>query len=189
MRVMRTYHFLFMACLLLLMGGRAPVSGADRLTGEYAVKAALVYNFARFTEWPEGAFDEDQDTFRIVIFGDENAADGFGAIDGKLIAERKIEIIHAKRPDEAVGCQLIFLAKTERDWWSHIATTVAGSPILTIGEMNGFLEAGGMMNLHKEHSKIRFQVNSKQAKKQNLAISSRILKLASSVVETTGGYD
>lgn len=172
------------ASLVLAVLVCTPVQAAEKAQSEYFVKAALVYNFARFTEWPHEAFATDQTTFRIAVYGDENLTKAFAEIEGRAIADRKIEIVHLEQPQDVVDFQLLFLANTERGKWPQILAALNGDAVLTIGEMNGFLEAGGMMNLHMVEKKIRFQVNLNHARDKKLTISSRILKLATEVVDT-----
>lgn len=167
-----------------------PAHAGDSVTAEYTVKAALVYNFARFSEWPEGAGGRDSDILRVVYFGDENLKAAFATIDGLTVADRRIQVRYASKPEDAVGCQLLFLAKTERDKWPQITAAITDQPVLTIGEMNGFLENGGIVNLHlADNKKIRFRINLDQAKRRNLQLSSQILRLASSVIETQKADD
>ncbi len=170
--------------VIILMVAILCVSGATggTLKDEYTVKAALVYNFARFCEWPEEAFEEDQSTLRVVVYGDLGLESIFSAINGMQVGERRIEVVQAETPEKIPPCQLLFLAKTERDDWPQIVALLGDSPVLTVGEMNGFLESAGVMNLHLINSKVSFEVNLDQARINNIVISSRILKLASSVI-------
>ena len=169
-------------CMLVFISLWGSAANADSLKDEYAVKAALVYNFARFCEWPEGAFDDNPSTLRVVVYGDKGLEPIFSGIDGLKVADRTIEIVLAETPESIPPCQLLFLAKTERDDWPQIMAVLGDSAVLTVGEMNGFLESGGAMNLHLVKNKISFEVNLDKVRANNLVISSRILKLASAVI-------
>ena len=175
-----------MTCLtafLVLVPPGGGALAADKVAQEYAVKAALVYNFARFTEWPADAFNDADEPLRIVVYGHKDLASTFASIDGKLAAGRRIEVVFANRVGDVAGCHMLFLAKDKGDMWPQVLKVLTFDPVLTIGEMNGFLESGGTMNLHLDHSKIRFEVNLTEAKKRGIHISSRILKLASLVID------
>lgn len=165
--------------------------GAEAATTkeEYAVKAALVYNFARFSQWPEEAFKYEQAPLRVVVYGDKSLDLAFSAIEGTMVGEHPIEVIHVEKPEDLPHCHLLFLAKTERDDWPKIMAILGERAVLTVGEMNGFIDSGGVLNLHLDKSKINFEVNLDQAKSNNIIISSRILKLASSVINTSEGRE
>ena len=173
----------FLSIFMLLVAVLCGVgSSAAPLKDEYKVKVALVYNFARFCEWPDGAFENDQSNLRVVVYGDRSLEPIFFALDGMQVGERRIEVFLAETPDNIPQCHLLFLAKTERDDWPQIVAVLGKAPVLTVGEMNGFLESSGVLNLHLNKNKVSFEVNLDQARVNNIDISSRILKLASSVV-------
>ena len=178
-----------LGCLLAAVLLSVPVGAADSTTEEYTVKAALVYNFARFTEWPDDAFDLNERTLKIMYYGDENLRDAFETVSGRMVGNRRIVVEYAAEPEDVIGCNLLFLARTEREEWPQILAAIEGDPILIIGEMNGFLESGGVVNLHLVKSKIRFQVNLDSARARELQISSQLLMLATSVIETEGAKD
>ena len=169
-------------CILVLVILWGSAATAESLKDEYAVKSALVFNFARFCEWPEDAFEDNPNTLRVVLYGDKNLESSFSAIDGMQVGNRKIEVVLAESPETIPSCQLLFVAKTEREDWPQIVAILENKAVLTVGEMNGFLLSGGAMNLHLVNNKISFEVNLDQLRANNLVISSRILKLASSVI-------
>ncbi len=178
----RSVLLLLLPLFLLLHPGR-PARAAVAPKAEYAVKSALVFNFARFSSWPDTAFDRTSDTLRIVVFGDPSQAMAFADIDGKVIAGRRLEVEFTHDPQDVVGCHLLYLLRTERERWPQIQVALAGASVLTIGEMNGFLESSGILNLILADGRIRFEVNLDNARANNIAISSRILKLAAKVID------
>ena len=143
----------------------------------------MIYNFARFTEWPSDAFADEDEPLRLVVYGDQDLADAFAGLNGKRVAGHKIQVERTDEPGQTADCHLLFLARTERDDWPLVRAALAHAPVLTIGEMNGFLESGGVMNLHLVKNKIRFQVNLTNMRSQDMKISSRILKLASEIID------
>lgn len=156
---------------------------ADATTEEYRVKAALVYNFARYTEWPPEAFQKPDEPLRMTVFGPADLKPVFSGLNGKMVGQHPVEVVFASKPEESQGCHLLFLAQSERDLWPQIWTALRGSHALSVGEMNGFLKGGGVMNLHLVNKKVRFQVNLKNMRDQDIQISSQILKLASKIFE------
>lgn len=167
----------------LLLWPAAPVSAAPDQVEEYAVKAALVFNFARFTDWPDGTFRSEDAPLRVCVFGGDGLREAFAAIDGRLIEGHPMQVHFTTNVRQLADSHLIFVPQTAREQWQQIRAALGERPVLTVGEMNGFLESGGMMNLVLEDNRIVFQVNRAEVKRAGLAISARILKLASVVLE------
>lgn len=147
---------------------------------EYQVKAAFLYNFARFVEWPTNSFQNSTDLFTICIFGE----DPFGhflidTIAGKTIAGRALRILRIDDSTRMRGCQILFLAGSiERKRLAGILASTPAVGVLTVGELEGFIASGGIINLTVTEGRVRFQINRKAAGRANLAISSRLLSLA-----------
>ncbi len=187
MRLSSPKNIFFLVGMLCAVIPAGVALAADATREEYSVKVALIYNFIRFTEWPAESFVQDQNVLQIMIYADESLLSVFDSIDGTIVGEHKIAVTLAEKPKDVRGCHLLFLPKTERDQWSQIKAALGQKSVLTVGEMNGFLESGGVINLHMADNKIRFQVDLDHAQSRNLMISSRILKFASSVVREEGG--
>ncbi len=158
----------------------APGSRADDLD-EYRVKSALICSFARFAEWPQAPAGADTSVLRVMVLGDQDVQQALKAIDGQKVGTRRIRIEELPRSNDPTGADILYVAENERDRWSKVQLAAASAPILTIGEMNGFLESGGIINLVRAEKKIRFFVNLDHARAAGVGISSRILNLASGV--------
>lgn len=171
-----------LGALLALALAVAPLSPA-RATDldEYRVKSALICSFARFAQWPAATAGADTSVLRVMVLGDADVQQALRAIDGQQVGARRIRIEELPRSNDPAGADILFVAESERDRWSKVQLAMAGAPILTIGEMNGFLESGGIINLVKAEKKIRFYVNLDHARAAGVALSSRILNLASGV--------
>ena len=146
---------------------------AQDTTLEYRVKAAYLFNFARFVEWPAGALGSGP--LRICVAG----RNPFGTsleetVHGEQIAGRPIAVRVILEPEP--GCHIVFIAR-------GAATTAylrayQGTPVLTVGETEGFLNLGGMINFVLEGNNVRFEIGSEAAHHHRLRISSRLLRLA-----------
>lgn len=148
---------------------------------EYRVKSALICSFARFAQWPAAPAGRDTSILRVMVLGDPDVQQALKAIDGQAVGSRRIRIEELPRTNDPAGADILFVAETERDRWSKVQLATADAPVLTIGEMNGFLESGGIINLVRAEKKIRFYVNLDHARTAGVALSSRILNLASGV--------
>jgi hypothetical protein len=169
---------LFAAGLLISSIARSQVSD------EYRVKAAFVYNFTKFVEWPSESFKSPQDPFYICILGKSPFGDALAdVIHGKPVNGRPILIRIIAGEEEACTCHILFVGLSERKHSRSILTATSARAVLTVGEMDSFLAEGEIINLKFDDEKIRIQINLQAAKRQNLRISSKL----SSLAEIIGG--
>jgi len=147
-------------------------------TKESAVKAAFVYNFARFTEWPEESFSQSPNKFKLCLVGDGPNEQFSSTLIGKKIGERSIVIEIRSRLVDLKLCQIIFVSGTDHSLIPRVLAAVEFEPVLTIGAMTGFAEIGGIFNIIKVEGKMRFQANTQAIKRSGLKISARLLNLA-----------
>lgn len=146
---------------------------------EYQIKAAFLYNFAKFVEWPSAAFDDASSPIVIGILGDNPFHDDLAnTIRGKKIDEHPLVVKELRSLSEATNCHILFISASEKKRLPEILAGIKGASVLTVGEMDRFTEAGGMINFVLEKTKIRFQINSDAASTVRLKISSKLLNLA-----------
>ena len=174
----------FLSCLmLLLLTFAAPCGGAqEAAVPEADLKAAFLYNFTKFVEWPAEAFASDDAPFVVGIFGD----DDFAGTLRKLLQDKKAHghpfiVKKLTNSNETKGCQILFFREFETKRFGQLYESVKRSPILTVGESEEFLDAGGMFNLFFEDKQLRFEVNPAPAENAKLSISSKLLRLAKKV--------
>ncbi len=160
----------------------APASADLAPRPEHEVKAAFLYNFAKFIEWPPRAFQDSAQPFRIALLGQ----DPFGPelekmLSGKTLYDRPLLVKKISTPEEARDCQILFIASSEQGRLEKILAALDGSPVLTVGEMDRFAERGGMIGFTMEDKRVRFNINQLSASAAGLRISSELLKLAKTV--------
>ena len=170
----------------LLIGIGLPANIYAGTVEEYFVKAALVFNFARFTDWPLDTLVDSPETFNIGVIGDDTILKAFDGINGKSLKGRRIIVKRVRRMQKSDTCDLLFVSGSKRSILPKIFAAVKGKPVLTIGEMSDFTKAGGIINLVKTENRIKFEVNLKAAHQAGLKISSRILKLAIIMSDSQG---
>jgi hypothetical protein len=162
------------ALLLLLtsFAGAAAVPETD-------VKAAFLYNFAKFVEWPQEAFASETAPIQIAVFGDEEfSAKLKSLLSDKKAHGRSFEVKRITNPQDAKTVQMVFVPSAESRRTSQILEATRKLPVLTVGESDQFLDLGGMINFVFEDSQLRFQINPEAAEKARLKISSQLLRLA-----------
>jgi YfiR/HmsC-like len=166
----------FITCVALaisVQGAPATTSAAD----EYRVKAAVVYNIARFVDWPSAAFAEAGSPLVVCVVG----VDPFGsalddALQGRTVKGRPVEI--RRSHDLGVGCHVVFIAFSEHKRVEDIIYRLGSTAALSISEVDRFTHRGGIIGLRMDGS---FDINATAADRANLTMSARLLALASSV--------
>ncbi len=149
---------------------------------EYQVKAAYLYNFAKFVEWPPQSFPTANSAFRFCVLNDESFAEELArTVMGKVVGGRAAEVIPVKNAGEARSCQIVFISASETAPSEFIKT--CASNVLTVGETNDFAKQGGMINFVMQNNRVQFQVNHRAAAEAGLRISSRLLSVAKLVIE------
>lgn len=166
--------------LLLLWAATAisPAPASPVASTEYQVKAAFLYNFAKFVEWPPEALPEGR-PFVIGILGQ----DPFGsALDeaaaGRTIRERRIAVRRLSKLDEAADSHILFISESEGEALPRILKRLGSAPVLTVSDLPRFAEQGGMVQLVMEQSRVRFAINVASVERAGLKPSSQLLKLA-----------
>ena len=157
-------------------------------TKEYQVKAAFLFNFAQFVEWPPGAYADTNAPFCIGILGD----DPFGkaleqTIQGENIEGHKMVVQRSHQVADLANCQMIFVSKSEKSRVTEILAALGSRPVLTVGEVPGFARGGGGINFFLEGAKVRFEINPDVAQTEGLKISSQLLSLGKLVPGGKGG--
>jgi hypothetical protein len=156
---------------------------AESFFNEYQVKAAYLYNFAKFVEWPESSFRDSSSPIKICVLGRDPFGKSLDDLRHKSVGNRKLEIERFQQTDQAKACHVLFVSEAEKENLSAILRAVQKKSILTIGETKGFTGAGGIINLVKTGDKVSFEINRDAADRSGLKISSQLLKLATIVKE------
>jgi hypothetical protein len=161
--------------LLNVGGSRAQ----DSQPTEYQIKAAFLFNFAKFVEWPPAAFAGPSSPIVIGVLGENPFHDDLPqTIQGKKIDTHPLLIKEFSSTAEATNCHILFISTSEKNRLPEILAGLKGASVLTVGEMEGFTEEGGIINFVLERTKIRFQINKAAATGARLKISSKLLNLA-----------
>ena len=150
---------------------------------EYTVKTAFIFNFAKFTEWPDESFPEESSPMTICILGVDPFGTTLDAIRSKMVGNRKTVVKQISGIEEMNACHILFISDSERERLTPILETARKVHVLTISDMGRFDRSGGMILLFRDGDKIRFSINAGAAKRAGIKLSSQILKLAVTVKE------
>ena len=171
-----------LAVLLLALTFAKAFANDAPVVGEYQVKAAFLFNFAKFVTWPTATFEGPESPIEICVAG----RDPFGGALEETIGERTVRgrPVAVRRIDgseKVADCEIVFFADSERA--PVLARRLERAPVLTVGETAGFAEAGGIVNFKIEENRVRFEINPDAASRAGLRVSSQLLNLATVVRE------
>jgi len=161
------------AALVMLLHAAAVFAGE----GEYQIKAAMLFNFAKFVEWPADAIGSDN---RMVfcIAGKSPLTASIQPMQGKQVKGRTVSIRPITRPDETASCQILFISTSEQSHLSAYLQSAGRYSILTVSDAERFASTGGMIGFYEDDGRVRFEINPEAAQKRRLQISSHLLNLA-----------
>jgi uncharacterized protein DUF4154 len=166
------------------MFGYAVVGSVAQEVGEYQVKAAYIYNFAKFVAWPTQTVPDSSRPLRICTFQNAQFQELLIAtIKGKGIGSHPLLITNVGDSDRARLCHLLFISSAHQSQAAAIVEDLKDSSVLTVGDMDRFLEQGGMINLIVRDSHVQFEVNERAAVREGLHINACMLSVAKRVVK------
>jgi len=170
---------------LLLIGVLPGWAQDGRWNEEYRVKAAFVYQFPQFIEWPAAALSGDA-RLQICVARPNPFGNALrDLVAGEALNGHAIGIRNVSGTSDVDGCHVLFVAAGAGDLYRDALRRAADKPVLTVGESNTFLEQGGIIRLRIVDRRVRFEVNADAAKRAGLRLSSQLLDLAMGVRGTT----
>jgi len=180
----RLPHFAWRNAPILLLLASMPLAAPARPQAEdapsgYQVKAAYLFNFLKFVEWPDESFADPLAPIVIGVAGE----DPFGSalpqvVIGKTIQGRDLVIRKYHAGEDMRGAHILFISSSERKRLPQVLSSLHGSSVLTVADMEGFLESGGMIQFLNENDRVRFAINVDATSRAKLKMSSKLLSLA-----------
>ena len=171
-----------LTCRLALLAFAATaghVHAQGSVADEYQVKAAFLFNFAKFVEWPADTFKAPDDPITICVWGQ----DPFGSalddvVRNKTVAGRPFVVHQVSSAHQAAKCQIVFVASSERKRTRSVLEDLKGHSVLTVGEVEDFIPNGGVINFKLKDARVRIEIDNGAAERTKLRISSKLLSLA-----------
>lgn len=155
-----------------------PMHSADAAADEYQLKAAFLFNFAKFIEWPAEAFVNGAQINICVVGNGPFAAQVAKAVAGKEIANRSFQVQTYIGKTEGVICHIVFVSASEQKRLATVLKDFRDAYALTVGECDTFLAQGGIINLRLQESRVHIEINTEAAARLKSRISSKLLSLA-----------
>jgi hypothetical protein len=145
---------------------------------EYELKAAMLYHIIEYVEWPSEALVKEPSTLQLGLVGEIPFAAAIELLNGKTVQGRKLVVKRVAASEEAAQCQVLFIGASEKPRLSKIVEDVKNRPVLTVSEVEGFAQRGGMVNLVTGPNRIIMEINRETAGQAKLSLSSQLLRLA-----------
>jgi hypothetical protein len=165
--------------LLALVAAIGHVRAEDPVAGEYPVKAAFLFNFAKFVEWPAVAFKRPEDPIAICVLGQNPFGTALeDVVRDKTVANRAFVVREVLNAQQANTCQIVFVSASERKHFRFLLDELKGRSILTVGEGDDFTANGGIINFKLKDARVRIEIDAVAANRAGLHISSKLLSLA-----------
>jgi hypothetical protein len=156
-----------------------PVAAQSSAIPEYRVKAAFLFQFTQFVDWPPEAFSSGQTPMVIGVLGE----DPFGTFLDETVRNEKVNghplvVEHYRRLEDVNGCHVLFVSQSEANRMGDIVRAFKGRSTLMVGDANDFADRGGMIQFVTQENRIRLRINLAAARAANLTISSKLLRPA-----------
>lgn len=145
---------------------------------ESQAKAAFVLNFARFVEWPATAFASRESPVQACVLNRDAIVAALAALEGRPVQGRALKVRRATTPDELRDCHVAFLGDTDERRLVPALRALAGRPVLTVGDAERFIDAGGAIGLVVADERLQFEINRAQLEQAQLRASANLLRLA-----------
>lgn len=145
---------------------------------EYQLKAAFMYNVAKFVKWETPKPPAGNSDINLCILGEDPFEESIEVIKSKTIKQRHLSINNISQKSYLGNCHILFISKSEKNNLDAILKRAAGKSILTISDIDGFSDKGGMIGLAMEANKIKLEINLDNLKKEEIKVSAKLLEIA-----------
>jgi hypothetical protein len=190
MALSRLYRRIISTVVVVLIGSTGPIPFCqpgtiaavyekEQEVSASKIKAAFLYNFFLFVNWPS----LPERTVTIGILGNNPFGNSFLEVENQLVKGLNRQLSIKRLGPYTAGadltqCQILFISSSEQEYWKEIFRQLEGRPVLTVGDQKGFLEAGGMMNFLLVQKKIRWEINRVPLNQSGLRMNSQLLESA-----------
>ena len=165
-------------CLMLLcLMSNGMHAQAQESSAEYQLKAAFLYNFAKFVEWPFDTFPDRTTPFTICALGNDPFGSSLDAIAGKTVRDRELVIKRIRSGGAVTGCQILYVSPKEFPQVTDLLRTAQKSPMLTVCDLGACAESGLMLNMRMADNRVQLDINLEAVQRTPLKISSQLIKL------------
>jgi hypothetical protein len=159
-----------------------------QISREYLIKAAILFNFAKFASWPETAFSYQGAPLRICVLGEDPFGAALESLHGRQVRNRPLATARIGAIEDAPQCHILFVSASEEARLPAILDHVGKLPILTVADIGRFANHGGIIALKEVDNRSRIEINIGAAEQAGVKLSSKLLRLAD-VVSTQSAHE
>ena len=150
---------------------------------EALVKAAFIYNFVKFVEWPDGKAITQQSNIDICVLGSSDVGSASSVFKAASSAKLSISLKRESSWKNAAGhCHVLFISQSEEGKLGEIVGGLQGSPVLTVSDIDGFADAGGMIGFVNSDNKIKLEINKRSILATGMRVDAKLLEIALKVI-------
>ena len=164
--------------VLLAVHGVAAASPLDPLEDERLLKTVFIYNFAKFAHWPDGAWAAGETRLVLCVAGSDELAVTLERLTGQSVGGHPVVVRPYAEGPAGESCKLLYIAGSEHGHFAGLVEQVGLRPVLTISQIRGFADMGGMIQLYRDKDRVRFKINLAAVSASGLQLSARLLDLA-----------
>jgi hypothetical protein len=175
---MHQYILGIILMLYLTAYGVTSVFAGEQKPGEYQVKAAFIYNFINFVDWPPDSDFYRSHSINLCIFGDDPFGDGLDDLRNETVRGKKLAVKSCGSLDKLKTCHIVFIPTTEKKHVEQILKSVRNGNVLTVSDSEESARQGVIIGFFVERQRVRFAVNVEAARRAGIKISAKLLKLA-----------
>lgn len=180
-------YVLTFAALILATSLAGAAEKEPRQALEIRVKANFLYTFGKYVEWPTETLGASTNAFVIGIVGKDPFGETLDAtVTGKNIDGHPVRIQRFQRIEDVPGCHVLFISASEKERLAELLKRLRGHPILTVSDMDHFLESGGQVQFVSENNRMMFDIDLNPANKAGLKLNSNLLRVARRVIPQPG---
>lgn len=172
----------WLLCIFLLLLACAARPVFSETTREYQVKAGFLVNFIRFIAWPEDAFTDQDAELVLCIAGKNPFGSSLEGIRKKRIGERKIRVVYVDSLTHIPPCHLLYVSQSEETNLAALLPSIGEDAIVSVSDIEGFVSAGGTIELLTQNNKLSFTINYSAMKQRDITVRASLLNLAATVL-------
>jgi hypothetical protein len=179
---------MILAVLFSLSSAGASAETQSEALSENQIKAGFIFNFTRFVEWPPDAFPDPSAPVVLGVVGEDAVTDLLAeAAEGKVVNGRAVVVKRFKKEQDLRACQILFVGSSEEKHLTQIFEKIKGASVLSVGEVKGFAQAGGVINFFVEENKVKLEINLVAAGRARLKVSAKVIAVARLVTDESRG--
>lgn len=145
---------------------------------ESRVKAAYIYNFTRFIDWPGEGSAENSEPVRICFVGNDPLRTMLGELSNREVKGRPLQIVRIKDSGSFESCKIVFISRSEEAQLPLILQRLQGTHVLTVSDIPRFAHKGGMISFVTENDRVKIEVSQRAVRQAGLKVSAKLLEVA-----------